>query len=32
VANLYTTLLDRVGVRPDSFGDSTGKLVQLTQV
>jgi hypothetical protein len=32
VANLYMTLLDRAGVHPDSFGDSTGKLVQLSQV
>lgn len=32
VANLYMTLLDRAGVRPEAFGDSTGKLVQLTQV
>jgi hypothetical protein len=30
VANLYMTLLDRAGVRPDSIGDSTGKLVQLS--
>jgi hypothetical protein len=32
VANLYMTLLDRAGVHPDSIGDSTGKLVQLSQV
>jgi hypothetical protein len=32
VANLYMTLLDRAGVHPDSFGDATGKLVQLSQV
>ena len=32
VANLYMTLLDRAGVHPESFGDSTGKLVQLSQV
>ena len=32
VANLYMTLLDRAGVHPDSFGDSTGRLAQLTQV
>lgn len=31
-ANLYMTLLDRAGVHPESFGDSTGKLVQLSQV
>lgn len=32
VANLYMTLLDRAGVRAESIGDSTGKLVQLSQV
>lgn len=32
VANLYMTLLDRAGVHPDTIGDSTGKLVQLSQV
>ncbi|HLK56298.1 MAG TPA: DUF1552 domain-containing protein [Chthonomonadaceae bacterium] len=32
VANLYMTLLDRAGVHPESIGDSTGKLVQLSQV
>lgn len=32
IANLYMTLLDRAGVHPESFGDSTGKLVQLSQV
>jgi hypothetical protein len=32
MANLYMTLLDRVGVHPESIGDSTGKLVQLTEV
>lgn len=32
VANLYMTLLDRMGVRPDSIGNSTGKLVQLSEV
>ncbi len=32
VANLYMTLLDRVGVHPDSIGNSSGKLVQLSQV
>ncbi len=32
IANLYMTLLDRAGVHPDSIGDSTGKLVQLSQV
>ena len=32
VSNLYMTLLDRAGVRPDSIGDSTGKLVQLSEM
>nr|WP_309692040.1 DUF1552 domain-containing protein [Armatimonas sp.] len=32
VANLYMTLLDRTGVRPDSIGDSTGTLTQLGQI
>ena len=32
VANLYMTLLDRMGVRPDSIGDSTGKLEHLSGV
>jgi hypothetical protein len=26
MANLYLTLLDRLGVHPDTFGDSTGRL------
>ncbi len=29
LANLHLTLLDRVGVRMDSFGDSTGKIEDL---
>jgi hypothetical protein len=29
LANLHLTLLDRVGVRLDSFGDSTGKVEDL---
>ena len=32
VANLYMTVLDRAGVHPNSIGDSTGKLVQLSQI
>jgi len=32
VSNLYMTLLDRAGVHPESFGDSNGKLAQLTQI
>ena len=30
LTNLYLTLLDRMGVRPESIGDSTGKLEHLT--
>ena len=30
LANLHLTLLDRVGVRLDSFADSTGKIAELT--
>lgn len=30
LANLHLTLLDRAGVRLDSFGDSTGKIDELT--
>ncbi len=29
LANLHLTLLDKVGVRIDSFGDSTGKITEL---
>ena len=29
LANLHLTLLDRVGVRLDSFGDSDGKIEDL---
>jgi hypothetical protein len=29
LANLHLTLLDRVGVRLDSFGDSDGKIGDL---
>jgi len=32
LANLYLTLLDRMGVRPDSIGDSTGRLEQLGEL
>ena len=31
MANLHLTLLDRAGVRLDSFADSTGKLIELEQ-
>ena len=30
VANLFATMLDRVGVRPEHLGDSTGELAGLT--
>ena len=29
LANLYVTLLDRLGVQADKIGDSTGKLDQV---
>jgi len=32
MTNLYFALLDRLGVRPDSIGDSTGKLDHLTGI
>ena len=32
MTNLYLTLLDRLGVRPESIGDSTGKLEYLTDL
>lgn len=32
MANLYLSLLDRVGVKPESIGDSTGKLEHLTDL
>jgi hypothetical protein len=32
MANLYLTLLDRVGVKPEAIGDSTGKLEHLTDL
>jgi hypothetical protein len=32
MTNLYFALLDRMGVRPDSVGDSTGKLDHLTGI
>ena len=31
LANLHLTLLDRVGVRADSFADSTGKVQDLME-
>lgn len=32
MTNLYLTVLDRVGVRPESVGDSTGKVEHLTEI
>jgi hypothetical protein len=32
MTNLYLTLLDRVGVRPESIGDSTGHIEHLTEI
>lgn len=32
MTNLFLTLLDRVGVRPDAVGDSTGRIDQLSDV
>jgi hypothetical protein len=32
LTNLYLTLLDRMGVRPESIGDSTGRLEQLADL
>jgi hypothetical protein len=32
MTNLYLTLLDRMGVHPESIGDSTGKVAHLSEV
>ena len=32
MTNLYLTVLDKVGVRPDTIGDSTGQIEHLTDV
>ena len=32
MTNLYMTLLDRMGVRPESIGDSTGHVQHLANV
>jgi hypothetical protein len=32
MANLFLTMLDRMGVRVDSFGDSNGRLSELTEL
>jgi hypothetical protein len=32
MTNLYLTVLDRVGVRPESIGDSTGRVEHLTDI
>ncbi len=31
MANLHLSILDRAGVRIDSFADSTGKLIEVTE-
>jgi hypothetical protein len=31
ITNLYLTLLEQMGVRPEKIGDSTGKVDQLTE-
>jgi hypothetical protein len=31
LANVHLSLLDRVGVRLDKFGDSTGKIEELVE-
>ncbi|HVF26649.1 MAG TPA: hypothetical protein VM943_00315, partial [Pyrinomonadaceae bacterium] len=32
MTNLYLTLLDRMGVKPEKIGDSTGKVEHLTDL
>jgi hypothetical protein len=32
MTNLFLTLLDRMGVHPETIGDSTGKLEHLTSL
>ncbi|MNG39573.1 hypothetical protein D3C84_1277200 [compost metagenome] len=32
MTNLYLTLLDRMGIHPESIGDSTGKVEHLSEV
>jgi hypothetical protein len=32
MANLFLTMLDRMGVKPESIGDSNGKLEHLTDL
>jgi hypothetical protein len=32
MTNLYLTLLDRMGVRPETIGDSTGRVAHLSEV
>jgi hypothetical protein len=31
LANLYVSLLDKLGFQQEKFGDSTGKLARLTE-
>ena len=32
MTNLYLTLLDRMGVRPETIGDSTGRIEHLSDI
>ena len=32
MTNLFLTLLDRVGVHPESLGDSTGRVEHVTDI
>jgi hypothetical protein len=32
MTNLYLTLLDRIGVHPETLGDSTGRIEHLTEI
>jgi hypothetical protein len=32
MTNLYLTMLDRMGVKAESIGDSTGKVEHLTEI
>ena len=32
LANLYVTMLDKLGVPVEQFGDSTGRLTQLSEL
>jgi hypothetical protein len=32
LTNLFVTMLDRMGVRPEKLGDSTGRIDDLTEL